>query len=103
MTAAILGYEGRKRCDCPAWDPIHNAHTEAEHTDCGGGLTPEHVCGGCDSCMSHQIAYWRNRTTADPEQLRERLGVTAADVAEEAWDEKSRLEEEARYEARRDD
>lgn len=41
--------------------------------------------------------------TTDPEAMRERQGLTAADVAELTWDDRSQLEEEARYEARRDD
>lgn len=47
-----------KPCGCRAWDPVENAHTEAEHQDCGGGYDPSSACGGCDSCVSGQIAYY---------------------------------------------
>ena len=45
-------------CTCAAYDPVENAHTEAEHTSCGwsGQDTP---CGGCDSCISAQAHYYR--------------------------------------------
>ena len=47
-------------CGCLAYDPVENNHTEGEHTSCGGtlhgGVTP---CGGCDSCVSAQVASYR--------------------------------------------
>ncbi len=69
MRAATTPAEGLRTsdatdCGCQAWDPIHNPHTEAQHTNCGGGLTPD-ACGGCDSCISAQVAYWAARREAD--------------------------------------
>lgn len=47
------------RCGCRAWDAENNDHTEAQHTDCGGCLgAPGTLCGGCDSCLSLQVAYY---------------------------------------------
>jgi hypothetical protein len=45
-------------CGCTAYDPIHNAHGPSDHTSCGwtGADLP---CGGCDSCVSAQVAYFR--------------------------------------------
>lgn len=39
----------------------------------------------------------------DPAEMAERQGLTSADVAELTWDDRSQIEEDARYEARRDD
>jgi len=58
----VLGIRQRTApCGCAAYDPIHNAHSGTEHTSCGwtGADLP---CGGCDSCVSAQVAYYRSAT-----------------------------------------
>ena len=53
--------EPLKPCGCLAYDPVENGHTEDEHTSCGGSLHDGVVpCGGCDSCISAQVSYYRN-------------------------------------------
>lgn len=33
-------------CGCLAYDPVENAHTEADHTNCGNSMTAGVACGG---------------------------------------------------------
>lgn len=52
-------------CRCEAWDPQANNHSEAQHTDCGGSLgNPGSLCGGCDSCLSLQVLYYKRQEKA---------------------------------------
>lgn len=51
-------------CTCLAYDPVENAHTEAEHTQCRGSVHDLSLCGGCDSCISAQVAYWQRKRAA---------------------------------------
>lgn len=67
--AYAAGYADGERahnpCGCDAWDAEHNDHTEAQHTDCGGHLgAPGTLCGGCDSCLSLQVAYYARQRDA---------------------------------------
>jgi hypothetical protein len=52
----------REPCDCLAYDREHNEHTWHEHTRCAGDLGAGTLpCGGCDDCVSAQVAYWHRR------------------------------------------
>lgn len=56
----VLGIRQRTSpCGCAAYDPIHNAHGAGGHTTCdwAGADLP---CGGCDSCVSAQVAHYRS-------------------------------------------
>ena len=49
----------KTRCPCNAWDITMNPHTKEEHKSCGSNLFGDGYCGGCDTCMSMQIDYYK--------------------------------------------